>query len=47
MAAVAFISMQQSKLKLCNAFNSKEKLELRNHAKGNMLSTVNMTVLEQ
>jgi len=47
MTAAAFISMQQSKLKLCNAFNSKEKLELRNHAKGNMLSTVNMTVLEQ
>jgi len=47
MAAVAFISMQQSKLKLCNAFNSKEKLKLRNHEKGNMLPTVNMTVLEQ
>jgi len=39
--------MKQSKFKLCNAFNIKEKLKLRNHVIVSMLSTVSMTVLEQ
>jgi len=47
MTAVAFISMKQSKLKLCNAFNIKEKLKLRNHEIVSVLPTVSMTVLEQ
>jgi len=47
MTTVAFISMKQTKQKLCNAFNIKEKLKLRNHEIISMPSTVGMTVREQ
>jgi len=44
---LAFICLTQRKLKLCNAFISKQQMQLRGHEILKKLSTVSMIALEQ